>query len=83
MSYNVIWLPAAEDELAELWLDASLRAAITRASNDLDKQLRRDAPNAGESRSQDFRIVFELPLVASVWVQPGGREVRVMHVWLA
>jgi hypothetical protein len=39
MTYTVVWLPDAEDELAALWLDAHNRDAVTRVSDVLDRRL--------------------------------------------
>jgi hypothetical protein len=48
MTYTVIWLPDAEDELAALWLDAKYRDAVTRASDVLERRLQAGAPKCGE-----------------------------------
>ena len=33
MNYIVIWIAAAEQELAALWMDSAQRAAVTRAAD--------------------------------------------------
>lgn len=58
MSHTVVWLPAAEEELAELWLTASDRDAITRASLEIECLLRIDPENEGESRQDQRRVLI-------------------------
>ncbi len=62
MRYMVLWTPTAERFLAEIWLDATDRNAVTQAAHALDQALRNDAHLCGESREGDLRILFEPPL---------------------
>jgi hypothetical protein len=39
MKFTVLWVPGAEQRLAELWLNASERDAITTASHVIDQHL--------------------------------------------
>ena len=48
MRYTVIWTPVAEERLAALWLAADDRAALTSASNAIDRILTRDPENVGD-----------------------------------
>lgn len=81
MNYTVIYLPAAEEELAALWLDSNRRAAVTRAVHLLDEDLRKDPERVGESRSQGTRIHFSSPLAVLFRISAEDRLVRVAHVW--
>jgi len=81
MRYSVDWLPAAEEELASLWLNAPDRNAITRAAHAIDLRLQDEPEEAGESRPDGRRIVFAPPLGVIFRVIPGGRLVQVVHVW--
>jgi hypothetical protein len=81
MNYTVLWTPDAEQELAALWLDASNRAEVTRASHALDQRLAANGPDEGESRAEDERVVFEAPLGVLIEVRLGERLIRVLHVW--
>ena len=83
MSYSVTWLPAAEQELADLWLNASDRGAVTRAAHLIDQRLQTDPENEGESRPNGRRILFVPPLAVIFRVQPAGQEVLVLTVWRA
>jgi mRNA-degrading endonuclease RelE of RelBE toxin-antitoxin system len=81
MKYSVIWLPAAEQELARIWLNATDRNAVSNASNLIDRRLQTNPENVGESRSNDQRITFEEPLAVLFQVVPDDVRVWVIHVW--
>jgi hypothetical protein len=81
MIFTVIWLPATEQELAALWLDATTRSRITVAADNIDRLLRRNADQVGESREKDQRILFEDPLAVLYRVKEQDRLVEVIHVW--
>jgi hypothetical protein len=70
MNYTVVWLPDAEQALA-----------ATRAADLLDRRLRRDPENEGESRSGSDRVIFEAPLAAHYRVRADDRIVEVGHIW--
>lgn len=80
MNYDVLWVPSAENQLAELWLTANDRGAVIRASNTIDKALERDPVVTGESRSDGRRVLIELPLVVYYEIIPDDRRVRVLRV---
>lgn len=80
MNWTVVWLPNAEDELAELWLAAPDRELVTLAVEQIDKQLGRDPAAAGESRSDGRRILIVPPLAATFRVLPDDRIVQVVNV---
>jgi hypothetical protein len=82
MSFTVIWLPDAEEELAALWLDAQYRNAVTRASEALERRLQSRAPECGESRPNGRRVDFEWPLGVLYRVDEARRTATVSHVWL-
>jgi hypothetical protein len=81
MSYHVLWLPAAEQELARIWLNAADRSAVTSASNRMDRRLQSNPEDEGESRPNDQRIAFESPLGILFKVETASRRVLVIHVW--
>jgi hypothetical protein len=82
MKYTVLWVPGAEQRLADLWMNASDRSAITKASHSIDQQLKTDPLNHGESRPGGRRILFESPLGVLYRVEEQDMIVRVYHVWL-
>jgi hypothetical protein len=81
MKYTVVWLPGAEQELADLWLDSAERADVTDASNRIDRLLRDDPERWGESREDDQRVLFVAPLGVLFRVKPPDCLVEVIHVW--
>jgi plasmid stabilization system protein ParE len=81
MTYDVIWLPDAEQELATIWMQAGDKSAITRSANQIDAALRRNAANEGESRPGNRRILFAFPLGVIFRVLPDNRTVQVSRIW--
>jgi hypothetical protein len=49
MKYTVVWKPAAEVELADLWISATDRSAIAAAANEIDARLKLAPHTVGES----------------------------------
>lgn len=58
MNYTVVWLPAAEAQLAALWTTSARQAEVTRAAAAIDRRLAANGPNEGESRPNNRRIAF-------------------------
>jgi hypothetical protein len=81
MKYTVLWTAEAEDELAELWIAAVDRAAVSFAANEIDVILRNDAPEQGESREGDERILLVPPLGVLFKVLANDRAAYVFAVW--
>jgi mRNA-degrading endonuclease RelE of RelBE toxin-antitoxin system len=77
MIYTVLWRPLAEQQLAQLWLDAADRDATASAADFIDKTLRRDPEEKGESRADNSRVLFVPPLVVLFKVED---EDRIVHV---
>ena len=80
MKWTVGWSPFALNQLAELWLAASDREAITQAVDEIDRQLRLDPLTQGESRTAGRRILFLPPLVVIFEVVEPDRKVSVLAV---
>jgi hypothetical protein len=81
MSYTVVWVPAAEQELAQLWMDAAQRREVTQAAREIDYRLRFAPVEQGESRAHGRRILLVLPLGVTFEILPEDRLVRVLDVW--
>ena len=81
MNYTVLWDPAAEQELADVWITAADRAAVTSAADEIDRRLRRDPEQQGESRDDGRRVLLVSPLGVLFRVLPDDRIVRVIQVW--
>lgn len=80
MKYTVVYVPSAEDQLAEIWMAATDREAVTVASDRIDRTLADDPVDAGESRPDGYRVLIELPLVVYFHILEADRMVRVLRV---
>jgi hypothetical protein len=82
--YRVEWLQSALTQLSAIWVDAApaLRARVTQATHEIDRELRADAVNVGESRSERSRIAFVVPLGLLFRVATESRLAVVERVWL-
>ena len=84
MKFTVIWSFTALNELAEIWLRASDRQAVTDAAEAIDQLLEADPMDVGESRAGGRRILINPPLVVifNVSVESGTVVVvRVRRPW--
>jgi hypothetical protein len=81
MSYTVIWKESAEEMLAEIWMAATDRQAVTEAANTIDSLLKQDPKQQGESRGDRFRIMLVSPLAVHYEVREMDRMVHVLKVW--
>ena len=80
MKYTVVYVPSAEDQLAEIWMAATDREAVTVASDRIDRTLADDPADAGESCPDGYRVLIELPLVVYFHILEADRMVRVLRV---
>jgi hypothetical protein len=81
MKYTVVWKPDAEQELARLWNEATDRADVTAAADEIDVLLRYDPETKGEARFEDVRILLVPPLAVYFKVSPDDCLVEVAAVW--
>lgn len=81
MTYMVIWLRRALDQLATMWMkaDSKLRKSITQASHQIDQDLKVNPEDQGESRPDGRRIHFVQPLAILFEVRQGA--VRILYAW--
>jgi len=82
MTFTVVWGPAAENELAAIWLAAEHPDRITAMSAVIDGLLRTNPEACGESRSRNRRILLQGGLAVMYEVCAEDRMVRVLTVWL-
>jgi len=78
--YTVVWPAGAEDELAELWVAAPDRDAITAAANSIDLELSADSTTKGTELSEGLRALFAPPLRVLFAVREDDRVVEVLRV---
>jgi hypothetical protein len=81
MKYTVVYLPSAEQQLADLWLKAADPVAVSRASDKIDRLLESNPKGLGESRASSLRILFEEPLAVVYDVREADFMVKVWAVW--
>jgi len=79
--YIVRWKRTALGRLAELWIEATDRSAVTAAVEEIDRILAADPHDAGESRSGQTRILFVAPLGVFFDIHDSSRLVEVLKVW--
>jgi len=74
MSYAADVSPRAQQELADLWINASDRNAVTSAADEIERLLALDPLAQGESRGGNKRLLFEPPLPPSIaWISSDER----------
>ena len=81
MNYTVVWLPVSLDELAEIWLLAPDRNAVTRAVAAIDAALGTAPHTAGAVL---FDTVYEFtraPLGVEYEASDADRLVTISAVW--
>jgi len=81
MRYDVLWVPAAEQGLAAIWMDSHRRDAVTQSAREIDELLRDDPEDVGESRADGRRILLVPPLGVLFRVFPQDPHVYVLTVW--
>jgi hypothetical protein len=78
--FTVVWSPFALDRLAELWLRAADRNAVTAAGHRIDQLLRVDPHTRGVPFFGD-RVIHVPPLRAAFSVNRMDTIVDVFDVW--
>ena len=81
MNWTVLWKADAESDLADLWVNAPDKTALTLAANRIDLQLRKDPLHTGESRTDSDRVHFDPPLGVLFTVDEMDRKAHVERVW--
>jgi plasmid stabilization system protein ParE len=78
--YTVVWVGSALDELADLWVSAPDRSAVTAAADAIDQELRDDVPEKGRDLSEGLRVLAKPPLQAIFAVREDDRIAEVLRV---
>ena len=81
MTYEVVWRPAAETKLADLWTSDPDRAAVSAAANEIDRLLTYRPWDIGESRLGTTRVLFEESSAVLYEVVEDDQRVFVLDVW--
>ncbi len=78
--YTVVWHDDVQNELAQVWIDATNRDAVTQAARFIDIHLSRDAASKGTSIADNLRVLVVPPLRAFFAVSEPDRLVKVLYV---
>ena len=82
MNYEVIWIGAAENDLAAIWTTASDRTAVSVAAHVIDQELAQNPIGIGDRRTSSVhRVVFRPPLVVEYAVIRDDNRVIVQAVF--
>ncbi len=81
MNYTVTWSPEAEQELAGIWLQADDKDDVRAASEVIDRRLRRNAVEQGESRRPGERVLIVPPLGVTFRANVRLLTAHVLHIW--
>jgi len=81
VSYEVIWKEDAEEELASIWNAAVDRDAVTKATDEIDRRLKRNAGSLGESREEGFRVFVLEPIGVEFQVFDSPPRALVVRAW--
>jgi hypothetical protein len=81
MKYTVHWTPSAEQELADIWMNAADRAAVTSASHTIDRLLAWNPDKRGAARFDTVRTLTVPPLGVDFEVVDQDLIVWVLSAW--
>ena len=81
MNFAVVWMPDAQNELATIWLAATDRNAVTRASHTIDLLLGTAPHTVGTVLFDTLREYMEPPLGVEFEVIDADRRVFVLTCW--
>ncbi len=83
MTYRVMWIQSALDDLALLWItaDSATRANINQAALHIDQQLSTNPFAESESRDKGEWVFFAPPLGVLLEIDSANHVVWVLSVW--
>src|SRR4029079_18132771 len=76
---TVVWVSAADNELALLWTQAQDRNAVSQAANRIERALAVD-PNQKGHQLDNYRVYVAAPLAVVYEVSEDDRLVRILRV---
>jgi hypothetical protein len=80
MRFTVIWSQVAQNQLAELWMNATDQSAVTRASHRIDQLLAIDPDQQGDDFYGDWLLVVP-PLQVVYRIVTDDMQVVIDWVW--
>lgn len=83
MNYEVLWTADAESDLANAWLDAADRSAVSLAADVIERQLTRSPLTFGRPRTSGVnRVAVFSPIGVTFEVIEDDKRVYVQSVFL-
>ncbi len=82
-NFTVDWEPAAEIDLARLWLNAPDPLAVTRAQAEIDRLLERDPVGNGRHLSEGLYRLHVPPLAVTYTIDTEQKLVKVVQAYYA
>jgi hypothetical protein len=76
MKYTVVWKQQAVEQLAAIWIASTDRNSISAATLEIDRALKSDPEQQGESRHGSRRVMFVPPLVVAFRIDADDRILR-------
>jgi plasmid stabilization system protein ParE len=80
MRYTVVWLPSAEEELANIWNGAVDRQAVSQAADEIEVLLRTSSQARGGNGEGTHAFTI-FPLTVILEVSPDDRKVTILEVF--
>jgi hypothetical protein len=80
MRYTVTWLRGAQNHLAQVWVDAPDKQAVTLAADAIDRELAVAPDQKGSPVSEGLRTLYIPPLHVLFSVREADRLVEVASV---
>ena len=80
--FTVIWWPPAQEDLATIWLNTSIRQAVTHAANEIERELGVNPEAKGESKHEGLRELAIAPLTVQFSTDADDRRVTIWSVKL-
>jgi plasmid stabilization system protein ParE len=77
MRFTVTWHPAAENELADIWLVSTERSQVAQAANEIEQRLAADPLAQGEEFYGD-RLIVVSPLAVTYTTRESDRLVQIL-----
>jgi hypothetical protein len=81
VSYIVIFTPQVNRDIVDYWIESLHQREMTRAIDDLVRQMRNDPLEIGESRGGNRRVVFQWPVGMEFEVDEENQQVEVYNFW--
>ena len=82
MRFTVVNAPVADQQLADIWLNASDRQSVADAFNRIESSLKNDAHLQGQQHPSGWRVLTAPPLAVAFRVSEDDRLVRILSVAL-